>query len=153
MRLSSTARRAFSLIELLVLIGIVAILVSIFLPYVIKVREADHRARCAENLRTLMASLHAYASTNKGIFPRVVYDPAHNPNGYVAFTGPTAADPFSLDSAVRPNDVTASLWLLVRAKLAKPNFFICPSTSDAAEAIDLTAATGRSNFGSGHNLS
>jgi prepilin-type N-terminal cleavage/methylation domain-containing protein/prepilin-type processing-associated H-X9-DG protein len=145
--------RGFSLIELLVVVGIIVILISIFLPYVIKARESDHRARCAENLRTLMASLRAYSSANKGLFPRVQYDPAHNPNGYVAYTGATAADPFSPDTAVRPNDVTASLWLLVRAKLAKPTFFICASTSDQPESLDLQAATRRSNFASGHNLS
>jgi prepilin-type N-terminal cleavage/methylation domain-containing protein/prepilin-type processing-associated H-X9-DG protein len=141
--------RGFSLIELLVVIGIIVILISIFLPYVIKAREADHRSRCAENLRTLMASLRAYASTNKGLFPRVVYDPAHNPNGYTAYTGANAPDPFAADSPVRPNDVTASLWLLVRAKLAKPSFFICPSTDNHAELSD----TLRSNFTSNRNLS
>src|ERR1700743_3021750 len=120
----SNRARGFSLIEFLVVIGIIVILISIFLPYVVKARESDHRARCAENLRTLMASLRAYASGNKGVFPRVTYDPAHNPNGYVPYPGASAPDPFSPDTQVRPNDVTASLWLLVRTKLAKPTFFI-----------------------------
>jgi len=145
--------RGFSVIELLVVIGIIVILISIFLPYVIKARESDHRARCAENLRTLMASLRAYSSANKGVFPRVQYDPAHNPNGYVAYTGAAAADPFVQDTTVRPNDVTASLWLLVRARLAKPSFFICPSTADLPESLDVQSTTTRSNFSSGHNLS
>src|SRR5579863_9971360 len=122
--------RAFSLAELLVLIGIVVILISIFVPYIAKVRENDHRARCAENLRTLMVALRNYASANHGSFPSVEYDSAHNPHGYVAYTGATAADPFARDTTVLPNDVTASLWLLVRHKLAKPADFICPSTSD-----------------------
>src|SRR5690242_15456096 len=87
-------RRGFSLVELLVVIGIIVILISIFVPYIAKVRENDHRARCAENLRTLMTALRAYSHDNKGAFPRVTYDPAHNPDGYVAFSGAAAPDPF-----------------------------------------------------------
>src|SRR5215469_3312412 len=96
--------RAFSLVELLVLIGIAVILLSIFVPYIVKLRESDHRARCAENLRTLMAALRNYSAANKGAYPRVRYDAVHNPNGYVAFSGASAANPFSPDTSVLPND-------------------------------------------------
>ncbi|HEY8748719.1 MAG TPA: prepilin-type N-terminal cleavage/methylation domain-containing protein [Tepidisphaeraceae bacterium] len=145
--------RGFSLVELLVVIGIIVILISIFVPYIAKVREADHRARCAENLRILIASLRNYAAANKGAFPRVTYDPAHNPNGYVAYTGAASADPFGRDTTVRPNDVTASLWLLVRTGFAKPINFICPSTSASAEPVEPAAYRQRSNFSDGLHLS
>jgi prepilin-type N-terminal cleavage/methylation domain-containing protein/prepilin-type processing-associated H-X9-DG protein len=145
--------RGFSLVELLVVIGIVVILISIFVPYIAKVRETDHRARCAENLRALITSLRAYSHDNKGAFPRVTYDPAHNPDGYVAYTGPNSADPFARDTAVRPNDVTASLWLLVRGAFAKPANFICPSTPDTPEPLDPSTFSQHSNFSSGRHLS
>ena len=143
--------RAFSVIELLVVIGIIVILISIFAPYVSKVRESDHRARCAEGLRQVMMALRAYAAQNHGEFPRVTYDPAHNPDGYVAYSGAAAPDPFARDTAVRPNDVTASLWLLVRAGLARPQQFVCPSTSDWADSDGDWRH--RSNFAGPHNLS
>jgi prepilin-type processing-associated H-X9-DG protein len=146
-------RCGFSLVELLVLIGIVVILLSIFLPYIAKVRENDHRARCAENLRTLMAALRNYASANHGAFPSVIYNVKHDPRGYVAYTGAASPNPFAGDTTVAPNDVTASLWLLVRAKLAKPGDFVCPSTSDRAEAGDRGEWKKRSNFSGGRNLS
>lgn len=146
--------RAFSLVELLVVIGIVVILLSIFIPYVSKVREAEHRAQCAENLRTIMSALGHYAAANHGEFPRVTYDPAHLPDGYEAYSGAAAPDPFARDTQVRPNDVTASLWLLVRAGLAKPASFVCPSTDqtpeDGAGIIDWKH---RSNFSSRSHLS
>ncbi|HSZ56831.1 MAG TPA: type II secretion system protein [Tepidisphaeraceae bacterium] len=145
--------RGFSLVELLVLIGIAVILISIFLPYVAKVRESDHRARCAENLRSLMSALRNYAAANKGAYPRVRYDSVRNPNGYVAYSGGAARDPFASGSSVLPNDVTASLWLLVRAKLIKPADFICPSTSDFAEPASAAGWPTRSNFTGGRNLS
>ena len=148
-----TCSRGFSLVEFLVVVGIVVILVSIFVPYIAKVRETDHRARCAENLRALMSALRLYSQVNKSAFPRVTYDPAHNPDGYVAYTGANAPDPFARDTAVRPNDVTASLWLLVRAGFAKPANFVCPSTSDTAEPFDSATVAKHSNFANGTHLS
>jgi len=145
--------RGFSLVEFLVVVGIVVILISIFVPYIAKVRESDHRARCAENLRALMSALRSYSQVNKGTLPRVTYDPAHNPDGYVAYTGAAATDPFSRDTTVRPNDVTASLWLLVRAGFTKPSDFICPSTYDTAEPLSGGTFSQRSNFTNGHHLS
>src|SRR5947209_3366489 len=147
-------RRGFSFIELLVVIGIVVILFSIFIPYVSKVRESEHRAQCAENLRTIMTALRTYAGADHGNFPRVIYDPAHNPDGYVAYSGARAPDPFARDTQVRPNDVTASLWLLIRSGLAKPASFICPSTNDAPEAdAHPEKWKERANFSSGWHLS
>jgi prepilin-type N-terminal cleavage/methylation domain-containing protein/prepilin-type processing-associated H-X9-DG protein len=146
-------RRAFSLVELLVVIGIIVILFSIFVPYIAKVREADHRAHCAENLRTIMAGLQSYARSNHGMFPRVIYDPAHDPDGYSAFTGAASPDPFARDTQVRPNDVTASLWLLVRTSLAQPGLFICPSASEYLEPTDPGEWKHRSNFSGRQHLS
>jgi prepilin-type N-terminal cleavage/methylation domain-containing protein/prepilin-type processing-associated H-X9-DG protein len=139
-------RRGFSLVELLVVIGIVVILLSIFVPYVAKVRETENRARCAENLRTILSGLQNYAHGNHDVLPRVVYDPAHNPEGYCAYTGAASPDPFSADSQVRPNDVTASLWLLVRAGLAQPALFVCPSASQSVDSSSPSEWRKRSNF-------
>ena len=134
-------------------IGIVVILFSIFVPYVNRLRETDHRARCAENLRMIMAGLQAYAGRNGGKLPRVIYDPAHTPDGYNAYTGAASPDPFSQDTQVRPNDVTASLWLLVRLNYAKPELFVCPSTYDTVDPADPSEWKHRSNFTSGQHLS
>lgn len=153
MSVSRCSRCAFSLVELLVVIAIAVILFSIFVPYVAKMRENENRARCAENLRQILAGLQNYARVNHNLYPSVVYDPAHNPNGYTAFTGANAPDPFARDSAVRPNDVTASLWLLVRGGLAQPGMFICPSSSDTPDVSNPAVWRQRSNFTSGQHLS
>ena len=66
MRNPSQRRRGFTLVELLVVIGIIALLVSILLPALNKAREDAKRVRCLSNERQLVMAWQMYASDNKG---------------------------------------------------------------------------------------
>jgi prepilin-type N-terminal cleavage/methylation domain-containing protein len=59
----------FTLIEVLVVIGIIAVIMSILLPAITKAREAGRRVQCASNMRTIGQAIHAYAAVNKGRAP------------------------------------------------------------------------------------
>jgi type II secretory pathway pseudopilin PulG len=149
-RRRSRRRVAFTAVELLVVIVILVILASIFVPYGLKVRETSRRAQCRDNLRQIFQALQSYAGANGSYFPRVVHDPAVA--GYTAFTGADDPNPFAANSSVQPNDVTASLWLLVRGGyITDPRVFVCPSTDDVPDARD--GMRERSNFHSPRNLS
>jgi prepilin-type processing-associated H-X9-DG protein len=68
-RRRSTAR-AFALVELLVVIGIIAILLGILLPTLGRARRAAQTTQCLSNIRQLNMALSAYAQANKyKIFP------------------------------------------------------------------------------------
>jgi prepilin-type N-terminal cleavage/methylation domain-containing protein/prepilin-type processing-associated H-X9-DG protein len=62
-------RRGFSLIELLVVIGIIAMLISILLPAMNKAREQGRSVVCKSNLRQLYLALLNYSNENKGSLP------------------------------------------------------------------------------------
>lgn len=62
-------RRAFTLVELLVVIGIIAVLISMLLPALSRARESANRAVCASNLRQIGIACRMYANEHLGWFP------------------------------------------------------------------------------------
>jgi prepilin-type N-terminal cleavage/methylation domain-containing protein len=62
----SRRRRAFTLVELLVVIGIIALLIAILLPALNKARENSRRIRCLSNMRQLTIAWLNYAQGNRG---------------------------------------------------------------------------------------
>lgn len=69
--------RGFSVLELLVVIGILTVIAAILFPVFSSARRKAHQSACTSNLRQLSAALKMYLQDNDGVFPPF--------NGYVSW--------------------------------------------------------------------
>jgi prepilin-type N-terminal cleavage/methylation domain-containing protein/prepilin-type processing-associated H-X9-DG protein len=63
------AKRGFTLVELLVVIGIIALLIAILLPVLGRAREAGNRVKCLSNLRNMVQAAYLHAQEHQGYMP------------------------------------------------------------------------------------
>src|SRR5687768_4098120 len=113
-RLNPRKARGFTLVELLVVIGIIALLISILLPALNSAKERANRIKCASNLKQIGLAYALYANDNKAQYPRGPSDTTgvKKPKDYAAGLAKTVTDPFS--PAVTKGDMGIAIFLLAR---------------------------------------
>ena len=110
--------RAFTLVELLVVVSIISLLVTILMPSLSRARELARQAVCGVNLNSIGKAMMLYRHDNESQYPD------HTNDGEWSLDGPggTADTPYALnDSGLE------SLNLLVYSRFLTFHFFRCPS--------------------------
>lgn len=120
-------RCAFTLVELLVVIGIIAVLISVLLPALNKARAQANFTKCMSNQRQLLIGLQMYVGDNKGTFPGGAIMLNGTKRNNAGADGPVASNPFSLNQ----NESEGAIWLsrYVKGSELAPLMF-CPSDTN-----------------------
>ena len=133
--------RAFTLVELLVVIGIIAVLLAILLPAVSRAREQGRQIVCANNERQIAAAIFMYVNDNQGKLPLIIspYPPNQTPFEAICMVSNAWLD--------YENGV---LWPYISPDVGvRQTIFNCPSDPDPkyyVSAIDPAAPTPLRNF-------
>lgn len=130
-------RRAFTLVELLVVIGIIAVLIAILLPALQKARRQAGLVACLSNQRQLILAVIMYAGENSGYMPGGK-DMRVQPDGtrFYAWYNTTSYNPYSCN-----RDPKYPMFLTKYVSKSK-DIARCPAVEEVVEAsgshLDLT---------------
>src|SRR4051812_23210885 len=150
--------RAFTLVELLVVIGIIAVLVAILLPALGRARAQAQSVACLANLRSIGQVMGIYAVNNKQSLPFGYWDGVGSPDGndvaggVAYFNNPAAPDATDWALLLMSNalgkggstSTTASQSDTTRMQ----QMFVCPSASDTHLGIGAKVTTRKLHYSS-----
>jgi prepilin-type processing-associated H-X9-DG protein/prepilin-type N-terminal cleavage/methylation domain-containing protein len=137
----TASRHGFTLLEMLVVVGIIIVLIALLLPAVQQAREAARRLTCSNNVRQLVLAIHNYHAAHRVLPPGSV-----NETGPVK-TGLPTDNHFGWSVQILPQLDEAKLWnqfdfsktSYQQVAVPAPSMMYCPSNPMTGAV--LTAGT------------
>jgi len=139
-------RRAFTLVELLVAIAIIAVLAALIFRVTQSTMESGRNAACVSNLRAIGAAISLYAGENENKIP---YGPKAPPFTSPSDLYPSTGAPTSLLSL--RGGAPVALGLLLNRYLDKtPEVLFCPGSDKKIDAAAELAKVGKTQAQGGY---
>ena len=156
MIVTRTVRRGFTLIEILVVIGLISLLAGLLLPAVQAAREAARRAQCSNNLKQIGLAMHSYEAAWNAFPCEPILNLTDRENRGNYFSVHSRLLPYleqaavfnSLNHLLPDNPGVGGLWFGGNATAAHVTIaaFLCPS-DPAAQASEFGPSSYRANQG------
>jgi prepilin-type N-terminal cleavage/methylation domain-containing protein/prepilin-type processing-associated H-X9-DG protein len=131
------SRRAFTLIEVLVVVALIALLVAILLPSLARGKQVAIQSACMSGLRQIGAAIHAYAADSRGCIPYGPKSPPPSATNFYPLTG-NVTSLISLESGA-----PVGLGLLLSRHLGREKgVLFCPGADQLTDTQAALAAVG-----------
>src|ERR1700733_9485528 len=133
-------KRAFTLVELLVVIGIIALLIAILLPALNKARQQAVLAQCMSNMRQCGQAFMLYANANNGVLvPTVNWGIANNVPSFAnnATSGNYSDDEWGV-ILVSQGYIPNPNLTQYSAPIAATTVLVCPAVRDSCISTNVS---------------
>ncbi|HEY1684653.1 MAG TPA: prepilin-type N-terminal cleavage/methylation domain-containing protein [Tepidisphaeraceae bacterium] len=138
-------KKGFTLVELLVVIGIIALLISILLPALNKARDQAKIMQCQSNLRQIVTAAMMYSNDNKGVIVPTIVWGAGKPTSTSQTLIPTGTGDVSGSNT---GDDNWTLLLVSRKYLPNPNLKWSDLPGGTGNSVLICPGVGREILGS-----